>query len=213
MDQAVAETNAHWLNIRVEPSHQRSMRSYSLRRAAPKGIGLENPRMKSSGFDAVAGPDARVLILGTLPGAVSLACGQYYAQPRNAFWRIMGELVGASLELPYAERVERLVAARIAVWDVCAIAQREGSADAAIQPDTIQPNDFATFFRTHPHIELICFNGAKAAELFRRRVSPTLESPASAMRQIVLPSTSPANAAMPFVGKLSEWRAALQPRH
>jgi hypoxanthine-DNA glycosylase len=150
--------------------------------------------MKSCGFDPIAGPDARVLILGTLPGAVSLASCEYYAQPRNVFWRIMGELAGASLELPYAERVGRLVASRIAVWDVCACAGRRGSADAAIRSDTIRPNDFATFFRTHPDIELICFNSAKAAELFRRLVSPTVESPAKSIRQVVLPSTSPANA-------------------
>jgi hypoxanthine-DNA glycosylase len=114
-----------------------------------------------------------LLILGTLPGAVSLASGQYYAQPRNVFWRIMGELVGASPEVPYAERVGRLVARRIAVWDVCAMAHRDGSAAAAIQSEAIQPNDFATFFRTHLDIELICFNGAKAEELFRRHVLPT----------------------------------------
>src|SRR5687768_16280967 len=101
--------------------------------------------MKSFGFEALAAPDARLLILGTLPGAVSLACGQYYAQPRNAFWRIMGELVGASIELPYAKRVECLVAERLALWDVCAVAQRRGSLDAAIQ--SMQPNDFATFFK------------------------------------------------------------------
>jgi hypoxanthine-DNA glycosylase len=108
--------------------------------------------------------------------------------------------------------MERLVARRIAVWDVCAIAARRGSTDAALQPDTIQPNDFATFFRTHPHIELIGFNGAKAAELFRRIVLPTLEAPASGIRQAILPSTSPANAAMPFEGKLAAWRARLPNR-
>jgi double-stranded uracil-DNA glycosylase len=168
--------------------------------------------MTSSSFDVLAGKDARVLILGTLPGAVSLACGQYYAQPRNAFWRIMGELVGASPELPYAERVQRLVDSRIALWDVCAIARRHGSADAAIQSDTIRPNDFATFFRTHPDIDLICFNGAKAAALFQRHALPTLQSPARATRQVVVPSTSPANAAMSFERKLAAWRAGLQNR-
>jgi double-stranded uracil-DNA glycosylase len=168
--------------------------------------------MKSSGLPALAAPDARVLILGTLPGAVSLASGQYYAQPRNVFWRIMGELVGASLELPYSKRVERLVARRIAVWDVCAVAERQGSAEVDIQSETIRPNDFVTFSRTHPDIELICFNGAKAAALFQRHVLPTLESPANTIRQVVLPSTSPANAAMLFERKLSEWRAALQDR-
>jgi hypoxanthine-DNA glycosylase len=166
--------------------------------------------MKSSSFEALAGKDARVLILGTLPGAVSLARGEYYAQPRNAFWRIMGEMIGASPGLPYAERVQCLVARRIALWDVCAIAQRRGSADAAIRSNTIQPNDFATFFRTHPDIDVICFNGAKAAALFRRHALPTLESPASAIRQVVLPSTSPANVAMSLEKKLAAWRAGLQ---
>ena len=118
------------------------------------------------------------------------------------------ELVGASPELSYAVRVQRLVARRIALWDVCAVARRRGSADAAIQSNTIQPNDFVTFFRAHPHVERICFNGAKSGELFRRHVM--LEPPASAIRQVVLPSTSPANTAMSFESKLAAWRAALQ---
>jgi double-stranded uracil-DNA glycosylase len=168
--------------------------------------------MTPSSFEPVAGPDARVLILGTFPGAVSLACRQYYAQPRNAFWRIMGELVGATPALPYAERLERLVARRISVWDVCATASRRGSTDAAIRSSTIRANDFAEFLRSHSAVELICFNGAKAGELFRRHVSPTLESAASRIRQAVLPSTSPALAAMSFEGKLEEWRAALEDR-
>jgi TDG/mug DNA glycosylase family protein len=168
--------------------------------------------VNSSGFEAVAASNARVLILGTLPGTASLACGRYYAQPRNAFWKIMGELVGASPELPYARRVEHLVAQRIAVWDVCAIARRQGSADAAIRPSTVRPNDVAGFLRSHVAVELICFNGAKAGELFRRHVSSTLESPASAIRQVVLPSTSPAHAAMSSEDKLAVWRVALQDR-
>jgi hypoxanthine-DNA glycosylase len=165
--------------------------------------------MPSSGFEAVAGSDARVLILGTLPGAASLACGQYYAQPRNAFWKIMGELVGAAPALPYADRLRCLVARRVALWDVCAVAARRGSADAAIQSAAVLPNDFSGFLRSHPSVELICFNGAKAGELFRRHVSATLESPGGAIRQAFLPSTSPAHAAMPFERKLAAWRVAL----
>lgn len=164
--------------------------------------------MKSFGFEAVAAPDARVLILGTLPGAVSLACGQYYAQPRNAFWKIMEELIGASPTLPYEKRVECLIAKRLALWDVCARAQRVGSLDAAIKK--MQPNDFTTFLLTHPEVTLICFNGAKAAAFFRRHVSPTLAPPASLIRQAVLPSTSPAHATVSFENKVAAWRAALQ---
>jgi TDG/mug DNA glycosylase family protein len=165
--------------------------------------------MRSSSFKAIAGPDARVLILGTLPGAVSLATGEYYAQPRNVFWRIMGELVGAAPGLLYAERVQRLISRRVALWDVCANATRPGSADAAIRSSTIQPNDIAEFLRLHSEVEIICFNGSKAGELFRRHVSPTLPSSALAIRQGVLPSTSPANAAMSFENKLMKWKAAL----
>ncbi len=171
---------------------------------------MQNPRTKSSGFEALAAPNARVLILGTLPGAVSLACGQYYAKPRNVFWRIIGELDGASLELPYAERVERLVARRIAVWDVCAIAARHGSADAAIQSKTIQPNDFATFFRMHPAIELICFNGAKASALFRRHALPTLDLLLASFARWFSPRRAQRNAAMSFESKLAAWRAVFQ---
>ena len=164
----------------------------------------------SSSFEAVAGPDARVLILGTLPSAASLALGQYYAQPRNAFWKIMGELVGAAPALPYAERLQRLVARRIALWDVCALGRRSGSLDTAIRSSTVRPNDFAGFLRSHPSVELICFNGAKAAELFRRDTSRKPVSPATAIRRVVLPSTSPAHAALSFERKLGEWRAALE---
>ena len=133
--------------------------------------------MKSASFQAVAGPDARVLILGTLPGEVSLKKREYYAQPRNAFWQIMSEMVGAELTLPYAERLRRLVTHRIALWDVCHRAMRPGSADSAIQPATIRPNNIYRFLNAHTAVELICFNGAKASALFRRYVVPTLGRP------------------------------------
>lgn len=166
--------------------------------------------MKSSSFEKVAGPDPQVLILGTLPGAASLACGQYYAQTRNTFWKMMGEIVGALQALPYAERLQRLVEWRVALWDVCAVADRRGSADAAIRLPTVRPNDLAGFLQSHQTIELICFNGARAGGLFRRFVLPTLEKPTRDIRQVILPSTSPAHAAMSFENKLTEWQSALR---
>ena len=165
--------------------------------------------MKASSFEAIAGPDARVLILGTLPGAASLASGQYYAQPRNAFWGIMDELVGAAVTLPYKERVQRLVDRRVALWDVCASARRTGSLDTAIQSASVLPNDIAGFCLSHVNVGLICFNGVKASELFRRLVLPELKPAASAIRRVTLPSTSPTYAAMPFKKKLEAWREAL----
>ena len=126
--------------------------------------------MKSNGFGSVARADARVLILGTLPGKVSLERGEYYAQPRNAFWRIMGELAGASPDLPYTDRLRLLKENGIALWDVCAAGQRSGSLDSAIRLSTVETNDFSGFLRAHAGVGLICFNGKKAKEIYDRKV-------------------------------------------
>jgi len=165
--------------------------------------------MRHNGFAPVAGAYSRVLILGTLPGRLSLERGEYYAQPRNAFWRIVGDLVGASPELPYAERVLRLQQQQIALWDVCAAGCRAGSLDCNIRLATVVPNEFNEFFVAHPHIQLICFNGSKAEAIFRRLVLPGLAGLAGDICRKVLPSTSPAHAAVPYARKLSHWRVIL----
>lgn len=164
----------------------------------------------SKGFGPVTRPDALVLILGSLPGQMSLARSEYYAQPRNAFWPIMGRLVGASPGLPYAERLQRLIERRIALWDVCAEGRRPGSLDHRIDTGSALANDFASFLLAHPHIRRICFNGAKAEWLYRRKVAPKLPSPLAEMRTVLLPSTSPAHAGMPLERKLEHWREALR---
>ena len=117
----------------------------------------------SVGFPPIADARARVLVLGSLPGVKSLEMREYYAQPYNAFWRIMGELFGAGPELAYAARLARLRAHGIAVWDVLAAGEREGSLDSAIVPASIVVNDFNAFFERHRRIGLICFNGNTAA--------------------------------------------------
>lgn len=162
---------------------------------------------RSVGFPPIADDRARVLVLGSLPGRRSIEVQQYYAQPQNAFWRIMGELVGAVPSLPYEARLARLRAHRIAVWDVLAAGEREGSLDSAIVPASIVVNDFATFFEQHPRIRLICFNGQKAAAVFRREVLP--EVPLESIECRVLPSTSPAYASLRFEQKLMRWATAL----
>jgi len=159
----------------------------------------------SNGFPPVARRDARLLILGSLPGVRSIQEQQYYAQPQNAFWRIMGELFGAQRELSYVERLAKLRASGIALWDVAAAAERPGSLDSAIVHASVRANDFAGFFETHRQIGLICFNGAKAAELYRRLVLPTLDEPAASIPTQRMPSTSPAHAAMPYAKKLEAW--------
>lgn len=167
--------------------------------------------MKSVGFNPIARPDAHLLILGSLPGTMSLEKHQYYAQPRNAFWPIMEKLVGASPQLPYARRTAQLTKHKIALWDMCAAGIRPGSLDSDIERDSIEPNDFAGFFLTHPHIQCICFNGAKAAEIYRRLVLPHLLPAYQTIPSQLLPSTSPANAGMSFAQKLALWQAAITP--
>jgi hypoxanthine-DNA glycosylase len=161
------------------------------------------------GFPPVIGKDARVLVLGSLPGRASLEAQQYYAQPQNAFWRIMGALVGAGPELGYRQRVARLKSSSLALWDVLAAAQREGSLDAAIVRETAIVNDFATLFERYRRIDLVCFNGRTAEELFRRRVLPSLPARFADVALHALPSTSPAHAGMPFALKLERWSLLL----
>jgi len=146
------------------------------------------------------------LVLGSLPGPVSLRERQYYAQPRNAFWGIMGVLFGAGPGLPYEERLQVLVRRHVALWDVCASAHRPGALDAAIRRASVVPNDFAAFFAAQPELRLVCFNGQAAAELYRRRVLPGLPAVLRSLHYKALPSTSPAHAAMSFEQQLERWR-------
>lgn len=123
----------------------------------------------------------------------------------------MGVLFDAGPQLPYAERLRRLVAHRVAVWDVLAAGRRPGSLDSSIDTSTAVVNDFELFFARHGGIRLICFNGTKAAELYRRRVLPTLGPTAAALESRLLPSTSPAHASLNFEAKLARWSRELLP--
>jgi double-stranded uracil-DNA glycosylase len=160
-------------------------------------------------FEPVARTDARVLILGSLPGEESLRLGEYYGKKTNRFWWIMGELVGAAPDMAYADRLERLRQRHVALWDVCASAYRAGSLDKNILTPSVVPNDFAAFLAAHPQIALIGFNGRPAEKLFRDLVLSTLPATAAATPRAVLPSTSPAHASMPPTAKLALWRETL----
>ncbi len=158
-------------------------------------------------FPPVAAADARTLILGSMPGRASLTAGEYYAHPRNLFWPILGELVGAHPTLPYAERLQKLTGAGFALWDVLQSCEREGSLDGNIDPASIVPNDFATFLSEHPCIVQVFFNGTMAETSFRRHVLRTL--PPRPLHFMRLPSTSPANAGYSFARRLEAWRALI----
>jgi hypoxanthine-DNA glycosylase len=159
----------------------------------------------AAGFPAIARTDARILILGSLPSERSLGANQYYAHPQNAFWTIMGEIAGA--KGTYSEQCEALMDRGIALWDVLASSVRPGSMDADIQSETAVANDFAAFLKAHDGVELVCFNGQKAAQLFARMVQPGLEG--NELRFASLPSTSPAYASMSYVDKLAKWRSII----
>lgn len=167
-----------------------------------------------TGFPPVIDQRARVLVLGSMPGRVSLLEGQYYAMPRNAFWRIMGDLFGAGPELPYEDRLEALGRNRIALWDVLESCYRPGSLDSSIDSSSARPNDFENFIARYPEIRHLFFNGRKAEDIFMRAVFPRFEQKFPGKFYRALPSTSPAHAAMTYAEKLNQWSAvaaALQP--
>lgn len=155
------------------------------------------------GLDPIVGAEPRVLILGNMPSVISLTSGQYYGNPRNAFWRITGSLFGFSADAPYPERVAALCAHRVAVWDVLRSCRRVGSLDSAVERDSMVPNDFAAFFAAQPTLERLVFNGAAAETNYRRLVGPP------SLPSLRAPSTSPAQT-MRFEDKLAAWQVALE---
>jgi TDG/mug DNA glycosylase family protein len=161
-------------------------------------------------FPPIEDQSARTLILGTMPGVASLAAGQYYAHPRNAFWTILADLLGFDPSLAYVERTQRLIGAGIALWDVLRSCERRGSLDSKIDRTSVVANDFARFFEEHPCVDRVFFNGGNAEALYRRHVSRTLVG-TRVVSHTRLPSTSPANASIAAAAKAEAWRVAIAP--
>lgn len=138
------------------------------------------------------------MILGSLPGDASLAAGQYYAHPRNGFWRLIGGVIGRDLvALPYPERLEALKAAGVGLWDVVARAERRGSLDQAIRK--AEAADLNRFIEGLPALRAVAFNGGTAARLGRRGLAPRPH-----IDLISLPSSSPAYT-RPLAEKAEAW--------
>ena len=157
-------------------------------------------------FPPISNPSATRLILGTMPGKASLAANQYYVFSRNYFWTFLGESLDFDPGLPYEARCQALLENRIALWDVLKACTRSSSLDSDIEASSIVPNEFESFFQDHPHIGTIFFNGARAEKIYLKHVQPGLPVAVKKIRTVRLPSTSPANAAIPKATKLQQWR-------
>ena len=167
-------------------------------------------RVRVASFPPQVGAGCRVLVLGTVPSLRSLEMSQSYAHPHNLFWPFMGQLFDAGPELPYAERIARLHAAGVGVWDVLKHCERPGSLDSSILVESEVANDIPGLLEAHPSIAVIALNGAKARQVFARRIERGI-APARRERLTILdlPSTSPANASISREVKLERWRALL----
>jgi hypoxanthine-DNA glycosylase len=154
-----------------------------------------------TGLAPVIAQDTRILILGSFPGEASLRAQQYYAHPRNQFWKLAGALVNENLyDLPYDERLPRLLAHRFGLWDVLAACEREGSLDSAIRKPAA--NDFDRLRHLCPALETVGFNGQASGKF-----APQFAE--AGYRTVVLPSSSPAHMALSFEQKLERWRSLL----
>jgi hypoxanthine-DNA glycosylase len=150
-------------------------------------------------FPPIVGADPLVLVLGTLPGEESLRRVEYYAHPRNLFWPIVFALFGETPPADYLARLEFVTARRIALWDVCAMAERRASLDSEIKRET--PNPLHDLLDAHPDIRTVVFNGGGARRLYDRHFTRR-----PGILYLHMPSTSPAHASLNFAEKLARWQ-------
>lgn len=161
-------------------------------------------------FRPIINDDSHTLILGSMPGKMSLSELQYYAHPRNAFWHIMGELYGAGFDVAYARRLDILLLHGIGLWDVIGACTRSSSLDADIDENSIATNDFRGLLERFSGIQRIFFNGTKAEQAFTRYVRPNIAEALKTIHLQRLTSTSPANAQYSIRDKIVMWRTHLK---
>ena len=154
------------------------------------------------GFPPIVGDSPKILILGTMPSVASLTHQEYYANPQNLFWRLIGEHVKCQHDSRYETRKQALMKSGVAVWDVLKSCKREGSLDSRIEQEV--PNDIATFLDKYPTIVRIGLNGRKAENLFKKYIVQNLRNKEH-LQCFDLPSTSPANASISMKEKRERW--------
>ena len=165
----------------------------------PEAIPAKEKQEYSASFPPVVGESPRVLILGTLPGQESLRRQQYYAHPRNAFWKILFQIFNYNFTDNYEARLTLIKENGIALWDICQLGMRKGSLDSDIKYEI--PNEIPPFLERHPTIKTVFFNGKKAEQLFEKYFERS-----AYITYITLLSTSPANASYTFEEKLNIWK-------
>ncbi len=151
-------------------------------------------------FPPLIDKSSQILILGSIPGVESLQRQQYYAHPRNQFWKILYTIFSVELELEYEHKLEFLKNKRIALWDVIASCHREGSLDTNIKEESA--NDFSSLFQEYTTLKGVFFNGSKAFETYKKLVGMKSEKNIDFVK---LTSTSPANTKK-FAQKFEEWK-------
>jgi len=152
-------------------------------------------------FAPVIDQHTAILILGSFPGAASLQAQQYYAHPRNQFWRLLAAVLDEELlPLPYPARLQRRLARKVGLWDVVGACERAGSLDSAIR--NAQANDFGLLKHRCPALKRVCFNGKTSGKF-------AADFAAAGFDTLVLPSSSPANAQLSFDEKLLAWRGIM----
>ena len=151
-------------------------------------------------LEPIADKDSIVLILGSFPSIKSFEQMFYYGHPKNQFWRLLSEIYGAKTDTK-EERIELLKSAKIALWDVVASCERSNSADSNLK--NIKPNDIKGLLESYPNIKTVFFTGKTAEKLYKKHF-PDIILPTA-----LLPSPSPAYAAMGFEEKLFIWKKIL----
>lgn len=160
---------------------------------------MKNENSLKNSFPPIANEKTEIMILGSLPGEMSLELQQYYAHPRNRFWRVIAEITRSEIPQNYEEKLQLLQQNKIGVWDVVQTAKRIGSLDTNILDEV--PNDLESFIVNHPKLKVIAFNGAKSRALFDKYFVRKTN-----LKYFALPSTSPANASFTFEKLCENWR-------
>lgn len=153
----------------------------------------------------IIGRNPRIIILGSMPGIISINAAQYYANPRNLFWAVLADLFAIDIDCDYDAKIRQMEQLPLILWDTLKACHREGSLDSKILTKDIEANDIAALLTRYPTVQAIAFNGGAAAKYFDRLIKPQLPLDLT-IEFFKMPSTSPANAGMQREQKLVLWR-------